>query len=132
MPALMQCCPYNVQFRTMLCNLCHRGCSFYDCITACRCVIHKVACNKKKGCRASRAVFCVHMGEREAEEEEGSYRSSEADREVCVYTSSNTNRRCRLDKEIKGKGATQINLSFLSSPSLYRKRIREREMKVKG
>lgn len=42
-------------------------------------------------------------------EEEGNNRSSEADREVCVYTRSNTNRRCRLDKEIKGKGATQIN-----------------------
>lgn len=39
----------------------------------------------------------------------GSCRSSVTDREVCVYTSRNTNRRCRLDKKIKGKGATQIN-----------------------
>ena len=58
--------------------------------------------------QVNRARLCAHRGEGEAEEE-GNNRSSVADREVCVYTSSNTNRRCRLDKEIKGKGATQIN-----------------------
>lgn len=69
-----------------------------------------------------------------------------ADRGVCVYTRSNTNRRCRLDKEIKGKGATQISRErcangpmhlSLSLPDfyslklllavIYRKKIRERE-----
>lgn len=56
----------------------------------------------------NRALLRAHRGEGEAEEE-GSNRSLVADREVCVYRSSNTNRRCSLDKEIKGKGATQIN-----------------------
>lgn len=54
------------------------------------------------------ALLCACRGGGQAEEE-GSNRSSVADREVCVYTSTNTNRRCRLDKKIKGKGATQIN-----------------------
>lgn len=61
----------------------------------------------KKNIQVNRALLCARGREGEAEEE-GSNRSSVADREACVYTSSNTNRRCRPDKEIKGKGATQI------------------------
>lgn len=66
---------------------------------------------KKKRSRANLvncAFLCAHRGEGDAEKE-GSKRSLVADREICVHTSSNTNRRCRPDKEIEGKGATQIN-----------------------
>lgn len=64
---------------------------------------------ERKGIQVNCSVLCALGGEAEADKE-GSNRSTVADREFCVYTSSNINRRCRLDKEIKGKGATQIKL----------------------